>query len=62
VKNKKEIVVKEAKGINLYYCLTLLVIVPLLLNWKALNYDYTKFDDSSIISNNIGFLVISEMY
>jgi tetratricopeptide (TPR) repeat protein len=26
------------------------------LNWKIINYDFTKLDDSSIITTNIGFL------
>jgi tetratricopeptide (TPR) repeat protein len=56
MKNKKNGGINPGKEINTYVCLFFLVFVPLLLNWKIINYDFTKLDDTSIISNNIGFL------
>lgn len=35
---------------------SLLVLVLLILNWKIINYDFTRLDDSSIIKNNYSFL------
>ena len=34
----------------------LLVLLPLLLYWKTINYDYTTLDDSQIIKENISFI------
>ena len=56
MKNKKKKVVTSVKEINIYICLSLLVMVPLILNWKIINYDFTRLDDSSIIINNQSFL------
>jgi tetratricopeptide (TPR) repeat protein len=56
MKNKKSNKIQSVKEINIYISLTLLVLVPLLLNWKIINYDFTKLDDSTIITNNFGFL------
>ena len=56
MKNKKKKIVKPAKDASIYIHLSLLVLVPLILNWKIINYDFTRLDDSSIITTNIGFL------
>ena len=34
----------------------MLVLVPLILNWKIINFDFTRLDDSMIIKNNYSFL------
>jgi protein O-mannosyl-transferase len=52
-KSKNPVPVKKT-GIFLY--LSLLVILPLILNWKIINYDFTQFDDRGIIINNYEFL------
>src|ERR1035437_6030666 len=56
MKNKKNKNIRTVKDINIYICLSMLVLVPLILNWKIINYDYTKLDDTTIITNNYGFL------
>ena len=56
MKNKKQSIPGTVKEFNLYAYLFFLVIAPLLLNWKVINYDYTRLDDASIITNNISFL------
>jgi protein O-mannosyl-transferase len=40
----------------MYVYLSLLVIIPLILNWKIIGYEFTTSDDTIIISNNYGFL------
>jgi len=52
-KRSKPVLVKET---GIYVYLFLLVIVPLLLNWKNTDFDYTKLDDTIIIANNHDFL------
>jgi protein O-mannosyl-transferase len=53
-KRKKPVTVKGKTTI--YYYLALLVIVPLILNWKVISYEFTTSDDTTIIENNYGFL------
>jgi hypothetical protein len=55
VNNKKRKHVR-VKGINIYACLFLLVVIPLILNWKNIHFDFTTIDDSAIITNNYSFL------
>ncbi|MDR3609048.1 MAG: hypothetical protein P4L27_00625 [Ignavibacteriaceae bacterium] len=43
-------------GIRNYIYLSLLIIVPLLLNWKVTSYEFTQLDDTEIIGNNYNFL------
>jgi Tfp pilus assembly protein PilF len=52
-KRSKPVHVKET---SIYVYLFLLVILPLLLNWKNINFDYTKLDDTIIVANNHDFL------
>ncbi|MDR3668872.1 MAG: tetratricopeptide repeat protein [Ignavibacteriaceae bacterium] len=52
--NKKQSVTVKETGI--YFYLFLLVILPLVLNWKIIGYDFTTSDDTTIISNNYAFL------
>jgi tetratricopeptide (TPR) repeat protein len=52
-KRSKPIHVKET---SIYVYLFLLVILPLILNWKIISYDFTGLDDRGIIANNYGFL------
>jgi tetratricopeptide (TPR) repeat protein len=51
-KRSKPVHVKET---SIYVYLFLLVILPLILNWKNTNFDYTKLDDTIIVANNYGF-------
>ncbi len=53
-KRRKSFTVKGKT--SLYYYLALLVIVPLILNWKVISYEFTTSDDTTIIENNYGFL------
>jgi tetratricopeptide (TPR) repeat protein len=52
-KSKNPVPVKKT-GIFLY--LSLLVILPLILNWKVMSFEFTQFDDRGIIINNYEFL------
>jgi protein O-mannosyl-transferase len=54
-KHKKLPASPKRKNITYVY-LILLVILPLILNWKIIRYDFTGFDDKAIISNNYDFL------
>jgi tetratricopeptide (TPR) repeat protein len=53
-KGKRKFV--QANGVSIYIYLSLLVIIPLILNWKNIHYEFTMYDDTSIITNNYGFL------
>jgi protein O-mannosyl-transferase len=44
------------KEISIYFYLLLLVILPIILNWKIMNYEFTGHDDRMIIVENYGFL------
>src|ERR1035437_196265 len=52
-KGRKPVSVKET---SIYLYLSLLVILPLILNWKNIHYEFTMYDDISIITNNYSFL------
>ena len=52
-KRGKPIHVKET---SIYIYLSLLVILPLILNWKIISYEFTGLDDTGIIVNNYSFL------
>jgi tetratricopeptide (TPR) repeat protein len=54
--NKKSRKSIPIKGISNYVYLSVLVVLPLILNWKIISYDFTSFDDKAIIANNLGFL------
>jgi tetratricopeptide (TPR) repeat protein len=55
---------KKSKKINpaplirtsIYFYLSVLIIIPLLLNWKITSFDFTKLDDTIIVANNHSFL------
>jgi protein O-mannosyl-transferase len=53
-KSRKSSTSKRKTGI--YFYLSLLVIVPLILNWKNTGFDFTKLDDTIIVANNHEFL------
>ena len=55
-KNRKSKEPVSPKGISNHFYIFLLIIIPLVLNWKEINYQFTTFDDSIIISNNYHFL------
>jgi protein O-mannosyl-transferase len=44
------------KGTSIYVYLSILVFLPLILNWKIIHYEFTTYDDISIITNNYSFL------
>src|ERR1035438_9051932 len=52
-KRRKPIHIKET---SIYIYLSLLVILPLILNWKIISYEFTGLDDTGIIVNNYSFL------
>ncbi|MDR3668871.1 MAG: hypothetical protein P4L35_18720, partial [Ignavibacteriaceae bacterium] len=52
-KRKNPVAVKET---SLYFYLSMLVILPLILNWKDISFGFTSSDDTIIISNNYNFL------
>jgi tetratricopeptide (TPR) repeat protein len=54
-KRKNQITILPKRRYDYIY-LFLLVLIPLLLNWKNINYEFTSFDDSIIITNNYSFL------
>jgi tetratricopeptide (TPR) repeat protein len=53
-KKKRKSIAQKETGIYVY--LSMLVILPLILNWKIISYDFTTSDDTTIISNNYAFL------
>jgi tetratricopeptide (TPR) repeat protein len=52
-KRRKPVLIK---GTSIYVYLSLLVILPLILNWKIISYEFTAQDDTVIIANNYNFL------
>jgi protein O-mannosyl-transferase len=53
-KSKKSFTFIKNKRVYLFYIL--LVLLPIILNWKNRTYEFTTFDDSKIITNNYEFL------
>jgi protein O-mannosyl-transferase len=55
-KIKEESRTTFSKEISKFIYPAMLIILPLILFWKTINYKFTTLDDTKIISTNIGFL------
>ena len=55
-KNKEKHAPIAVKKIGGFVYLSILIIVPLLLNWKSLSFEFTTLDDTEIIVNKFSYL------